>query len=500
MAADELDPVDVDRWIGRMEGGFERVYELFGRPSLPTIQLACAYAFAGRGAVTSPGLNVPGLIERSERVNFVHVGTLTTAFWHSELSMDRPLEQPGGEGPTGITDDLESILGDIRSVVAPETIEAAMYYALSRGRGADDALDRCFHNATLAFATDAQRDAFANQLDALWGSVVEKYDPEIDRWVQDVRDSLMEAACRFYTWSRTFEDRGIPADALPPEPVRVISEASGHVEGALGFIVENYGPDLDLEGMEENTGRIVDLMDGLIEQVEEYLEETIPNYRPPSGDDWLPGSTRREQSEPDSPEAGRLRLVPRQDDQAGVVRLKIVLDNIRPAIWRRVQVPADYTLGDLHQVIQRVFTWHDCHLHAFVVDGRPYTDLSVPDEEIDFADEFDVVVGDLETGAQFRYVYDFGDSWEHTVTVESKIADVDEGEPGAPRCLDGARDAPPEDCGGIPGYEALLSALEKADNPEELTEHEAMLAEWAEFYDPEHFDIDEANRALEDLG
>jgi hypothetical protein len=135
-----------------------------------------------------------------------------------------------------------------------------------------------------------------------------------------------------------------------------------------------------------------------------------------------------------------------------------------------------------------------------VVDGRPYTDLSVPDEEIDFADEFDVVVGDLETGAQFRYVYDFGDSWEHTVTVESKIADVDEGEPGAPRCLDGARDAPPEDCGGIPGYEALLSALEKADNPEELTEHEAMLAEWAEFYDPEHFDIDEANRALEDLG
>ena len=101
-------------------------------------------------------------------------------------------------------------------------------------------------------------------------------------------------------------------------------------------------------------------------------------------------------------------------------QVKVTLHGIKPPIWRRLRLPAATTLAQLHQVIQAAFGWEDAHLHAFEVGGRRY---SRPDFELwdEAADEGTVRLQDLAArpGARLRYTYDFGDSWEHDLLVES---------------------------------------------------------------------------------
>jgi hypothetical protein len=146
-----------------------------------------------------------------------------------------------------------------------------------------------------------------------------------------------------------------------------------------------------------------------------------------------------------------------------IFQFKITLKDIKPPIWRRIQMPGSCTFWDLHVAIQDAMGWMDCHLHEFRLhasDGRMLS-FGIPDEEFDS----DTLPGWKHRVAKYlgldqlscEYVYDFGDNWRHTVKLE-KVLPV---EPGAtyPRCLKGRRACPPEDCGGPWGYQQLLEIL-----------------------------------------
>jgi len=60
------------------------------------------------------------------------------------------------------------------------------------------------------------------------------------------------------------------------------------------------------------------------------------------------------------------------DDE--ILQLRIDLGRFRPPVWRRVEVPAGTTLGQLHRIVQVLFEWADDHLHVFEIDGRSYAD------------------------------------------------------------------------------------------------------------------------------
>lgn len=145
-----------------------------------------------------------------------------------------------------------------------------------------------------------------------------------------------------------------------------------------------------------------------------------------------------------------------------IVQLRIALSHIEPTIWRRVRVPANLTLRRLHDVIQAVFDWWDYHLHQFEVGEKIYGQPEM--EGLDLGgtriySDRNVRLGALiDRGVErFIYRYDFGDDWEHVITVE----EVRESEPGVeyPIMVEGARAAPPEDCGGWPGFAAFLEDL-----------------------------------------
>lgn len=177
-----------------------------------------------------------------------------------------------------------------------------------------------------------------------------------------------------------------------------------------------------------------------------------------------------------------------------IFRIKVALRHVSPPVWRRIEVPADITLDRLHDVLQVVMDWSDYHLHCFRA-GRVTYGLPDPDYPHDVADErgvrLDRVAGEGDTPV---YEYDFGDSWEHSLKVEKVVP----AEPGVryPRCTDGRRAVPPEDCGGVGGYQHLLEVL--ADPGHE--EHEEMVEWVGGLFDPEAFDADGINAGLEALG
>ncbi|MFH9354410.1 plasmid pRiA4b ORF-3 family protein [Kitasatospora sp. NPDC017646] len=191
----------------------------------------------------------------------------------------------------------------------------------------------------------------------------------------------------------------------------------------------------------------------------------------------------------------RLRGEPRPGDPVYQLRIQLA-DVDQPAVWRRVQVPAGIRLDDLHQVIQAAMGWQDCHLHAFSANGVDYGRRS---SELDFVDETTAALDTVaKEGTHLDYTYDFGDSWDHRITVEHRMT----AEAGRhyPACVDGAGACPPEDCGGPGGYEGLKRTLHDSDHPEHQDLLRWLGLESAADFDPAHFDLRETNQQLRTLG
>ncbi len=177
-----------------------------------------------------------------------------------------------------------------------------------------------------------------------------------------------------------------------------------------------------------------------------------------------------------------------------IYQLKITLQGSKPPIWRRVLVPGSIKLDDFHELIQVVMGWQDYHLHQFICDNVLYGVLNedFDDFGMELKDETKYKLSQLLTVEKsfLNYEYDFGDGWEHKITLE-KILPFD-ANVHLPQCIKGKRACPPEDCGGIWGYEELLEALSDKKHPE----HESMLEWLGGDFDPEYLDLDEINEQL----
>ena len=176
-----------------------------------------------------------------------------------------------------------------------------------------------------------------------------------------------------------------------------------------------------------------------------------------------------------------------------IYQFNIELHHIEPSIWRRIEVPYDYTFWDLHVAIQDAMGWDDSHLHRFEIkleNSRVPSFIGIPmDEDFNHMPEFVIRAGwevplsevfDL-PGVAVQYEYDFGDSWQHTILLES--IHLAKSRVRYPKCIDGQRACPPEDCGGIWGYHNILEVLADRKHPEY-----ADVREWVGRFDPERFD------------
>ena len=180
------------------------------------------------------------------------------------------------------------------------------------------------------------------------------------------------------------------------------------------------------------------------------------------------------------------------------LQLKVQLEDINPVIWRTFQIDQTETFFDLHEILQIVMGWENAHLFEFQIKERKIGLLPDEDEMWDtdasLEDSESILMLDmnLKEGDSFHYIYDFGDNWKHLLTVEKVLADD---ETNCPICLGGARNCPPEDCGGIWGYADMLETLRYTKNSE-ADEHTTGLSK---DFDPNYFNIDAVNRVLKHL-
>lgn len=187
---------------------------------------------------------------------------------------------------------------------------------------------------------------------------------------------------------------------------------------------------------------------------------------------------------------------PRAKKHADLLQLKAELTWIKPAIWRRILVPESITLGSLHDVLQVAFGWDDGHMHEFNFGNERF---GIPDPEFDWEPVRSEARVQLKTAlggmASFKYIYDFGDHWEHRIKVEKRLpGDADLSDRAT--LLKAVNAAPPEDVGGAPGYEAFVSIMADPAHPEY-----GVMSQWCggQTFDPKFVDTVAIKLALQDL-
>ena len=179
-------------------------------------------------------------------------------------------------------------------------------------------------------------------------------------------------------------------------------------------------------------------------------------------------------------------------------QFKICLDNTKPEIWRVIQLDSKTNLIEFHLAIQIAMVWTNSHLFEFKIDNQSYQ--TVYEEEDNFEENQIIDAGAmtlerllLHPGQQFSYLYDFGDSWKHTITFEK--SELSSKKVMDPICIDGASCCPPEDCGGVVGYYEMLNAL-NSDDDEKKEEYDEWLGKK---FVPDFFDKKEVNKELKKI-
>lgn len=157
-----------------------------------------------------------------------------------------------------------------------------------------------------------------------------------------------------------------------------------------------------------------------------------------------------------------------------ICTIRIELLGTDPVIWREVEAPTSITLTVLHDIIQITMGWYDSHLWEFIIDKRTFG-MKMDEEwgETSNAQASKTRLRDVlgPRSTRIDYMYDFGDSWMHRLTVTR----IRQGLPELryPRYVGGEWNGPPEDCGGIPGFYDTREILTNPDHPdhEDMREH-----------------------------
>jgi len=185
--------------------------------------------------------------------------------------------------------------------------------------------------------------------------------------------------------------------------------------------------------------------------------------------------------------------------------VRVDLRGAAPPIWRRLEIDPGLTLDQVNAVVQAAFEWTNSHLHEFSTTetgrrwgGQRFVPPFLMDDDDDATDESTVQLGTLlaNPGDLVEYMYDFGDSWDHTIKLE-KTRDVESGAPLA-ACTGGRRAGPPDACGGIWGYLLMIEVGLDPEHPEydEYAEQIKSIYGEGAVFDPAAFDLKRANQRL----
>ena len=184
-------------------------------------------------------------------------------------------------------------------------------------------------------------------------------------------------------------------------------------------------------------------------------------------------------------------------NQFDIVRLSITLRDTNPKVTRRMDVPVDTDLRELHSYIQAAMGWYNCHLWEFI--ARRYEQIACWSNDFRESDAVSGknlrdVIHFLQGKPEFIYLYDFGDSWEHKIRIGKIQPARDDRQ--YPYLVSGAGRCPLEDIGGVSGYYQFLRAFEEPDSI--YREYYPEYFNGKQTWDPEDADLEARRSSLAD--
>ncbi len=175
-----------------------------------------------------------------------------------------------------------------------------------------------------------------------------------------------------------------------------------------------------------------------------------------------------------------------------IFQIKLLLRDVRPAIWRRVLLRSDVSLARLHEIIQVLMGWYNYHLYQYQIGGKVHAPPREDDAEYGKSESVRLELSTVFSKGTGRilYEYDFGDGWEVSIQLEEALPPSRQKWDAV--CVDGGMRGPPEDCGGPHRYQRILGLLKKRTGGEYRE-----FVQWiGKGFDPKRFDVRELNRDL----
>ena len=327
----------------------------------------------------------------------------------------------------------------------------------------------------MMFFDQKQEKAFKHHLNHLWKDVEKNYNRFEDKYTGQCRARALEILDLHTKWYRSFDGMLELPENFPKREMIALTQIMTRLAQLLEEL--NAGDAIPKDSSEDVMTMLSD-MENSVRALMEIISQSIQNTPTVQAVKTIANQMQEE-------------FLSEEEAHQNFYQLKITLMGTNPPVWRRIQVPATTDLEEFHEILQDTMGWQDCHLHAFHIDGVEYGEPD-PFLESDMEDEGDVRLHQVinSSGQKFFYEYDFGDSWEHEILVEKII----ERKPGQnyPICLKGKGACPPEDCGGIPGYQELLRIIKDPKHPE----YEEMMEWLDEPFDPNAFSLEEINEHL----
>ena len=455
-------------FIAALDTVFDELTKAYGSTLHAEDQIALAYYRVRKPYALKPPLHFGGYLNESDRF---------ALFTNNENAMIWP---KGSSIPMDSQEssELNALLSRLEIALSEEEIEAFIRDEFYSGKPDKARMkDRCFRNRELIFSSKKEEMRFHSLINELWEEIESLYSPEADSLKGPLRKRILKLQQEQLLFIRSLDISEREFLAIE-DSMEELSQFSGYLSTIL-VLLNNDESDPFTNGslLDQVKDMLFDLeasQAGILRDISLALQKVkSPAVRP---------SRKRRRSRED------------------IFQFKVLLKGSKPPVWRRIALPGNFSLADLHRAIQISMGWQDYHLHSFEINGTCYDDPESRDD-FDFWSEparseknAQLQKLGLREGMKFSYEYDFGDGWVHIIQVE-KIFSAEELSGSREQnvmCLTGRKACPPEDCGGIFGYYQILEILEDPDHPE----YDETLEWLDDLFDPDFVDLEEINSEL----
>lgn len=479
-----------EAWFAAIDDGKEIALREIGKLVDPNLFIAYCFKCSMPTVRTQPAAAFSEYYNERSRLKIVsHDGDSYICDEDADISSLISRQSDSGDGKKEIDHvdfELQEFLDDTGISLSPTEIAAFVRDALRRGEETKDAINRCFIDTESFFTNPADHkrmikaaQAFADRIAESWNAAHEN--PE----AAEIRTALIDIYTPYLSWIRL-------AGNLITDPAQFETREFSDLFTLFIQISEMLAVFSDgktTTGDDIYNAEDLSLIKEFLAQAKEISVALMNSLE----------SSLRSEISYETAKTSRGKSKARKKSRPAAKKTYLInarISGIEPPIERLLLVPGNRSLGDLHNILQDAFGWTNTHLHMFHIRndifGEPSPDDYEPvlDETLFHLDGFS-----LRARSKIEYTYDFGDNWIHILTVLESHA-IHESNIQTPVCIQANRACPPEDCGGIWGYEDIVAVLSKKESLRNKKEKEIVKwigSEWS----PEHCDINKINKLLE---